>query len=625
MFDDHNILHQDDDRQWIFTTEAHPVHHAPLFVDMDLDRPKLRNRVYNFLLSRRSGERKQYVKSYAPLSTKGKWTEKSSALNYAGHVADTENEMPVRRKSQLHQITSGYELLQNNFTQPSFLPIGYDDGFAYSQQDASNIAHLSLSRSGMVSQSMAIVKGCPNVYSPSFSWINALSGGATDYSSVYISTILDETPTDRRYGVGLLSASQALVSYASGTYLGKSYQGRDAVCSIDQEPQQRKGEDSSTTKQSTQRFDMGGVMGAFDVALREEGNGFTVTQVNSGESIAVTVFQDEAIRTVNRADINTPYVLLSSTNPKAKNSGAVTQPTYQSSSWLPGMNWKLASTRKPSSSHGDGSTDDTQTSRNVIIGDGSGRSFSCEIQLVSRSVIDSGPFSKTEPVNPIEVEQVIKSFPCAPALFGSTVISRLTQTNGISVEGNSILPDERNVMGCNDIDNSNLFSNEPQIRLVHRGVCTFHSKAKRQQQFGAEAVIVVNSDAHDLFLMAAGSEKEEVDQDVPVTTLISGQDGLEMLRFIREDSVENLITKISISPRTPFFDEKGNLRKGSPLPILQASSEAIQIFAMGGWGVHAVDTIVDQSTMNGKEQDQVKKEWQLFLLQHSKESGNESN
>merc|ERR1740124_486731 len=79
IFDEDNILHQDNDREWVFTTEAHPIHHAPLHSSNDKEismTSQLQNRVYKYLLSRRESKLKQHLNSYAPSNAREKWAEK---------------------------------------------------------------------------------------------------------------------------------------------------------------------------------------------------------------------------------------------------------------------------------------------------------------------------------------------------------------------------------------------------------------------------------------------------------------------------------------------------------------------------------------------------------------------
>jgi hypothetical protein len=81
-----------------------------------------------------------------------------------------------------------------------------------------------------------------------------------------------------------------------------------------------------------------------------------------------------------------------------------------------------------------------------------------------------------------------------------------------------------------------------------------------------------------------------------------------------------LVAKVVVAPQGILVNDNGMLRPidGSPdlrFPILQASSEAIQIFASGGWGVHAVERILGQATT--RDVPHRKSEWQLFLMQHS--------
>jgi len=632
IFDEDNILHQDNDREWVFTTEAHPIHHAPLHSSNDKEismTSQLQNRVYKYLLSRRESKLKQHLNSYAPSNAREKWAEKSTMQDYSRQIEEVESVIPARSNSQVHRIRNGYELLGIDFVKPFFLPIDKDE-YSASQQDTSNIAHLSLAPNGMSSQNMAIIKGCPNVYSPSLSWINALSGGATDYANIYVSTVHDEIPVDTKHGVGLLSASHALALYGSGLFLGKVSDNDRESCPVDPNHASTSAKHKeSNNKAHTQRFDMGGGLGAFDVSMSAEGNGFTIEQVKSGESIVVIVVQNELIGQDNDNEVDAPYVMVYSTTPdNQKKRNTSRKKSLPSSSWFPGMNWKTVFTHSSQSLDGRSETDDSRVTRSVVIGDGSGFAFSCAIQVVSRSVVDLRPLAKNDQVHPIEVETIIKNLPCAPALFGPTLIPRLVKTSGITVEGELTLPDEGNEMGCAEANNLFESPNPSKIHLVQRGICTFQSKAIRQHQAGAKGVIVINSEAHDLFLMANGTEsnQKEKEEDLPVSTLVSGKDGLDLISMVKASAPANVIAKIALLPHNGAFYQKKKVNKNQPMfPILHASSEAIQIFSSGGWGVHAVDGRGDKATRSSIGENGNKKEWQLFLLQHSHSEDNESN
>jgi mannosidase alpha-like ER degradation enhancer 2 len=613
-FDEDNIMHRDDEREWIFTTEAHPIHHVPL---KTVGTAELRQQLLTHL--RQSELHHHHHKESASMTDlrTEKWTERSKASDYKHQVIETEKIIAASRQLHGQNIRTGRELFRLGIIQPSFLQVetGDESEHGSSKQDSSNIAHLSLAPNGLSSMSMAIAKACPNLYSPSLSWINALSGGATDYSNVYVSSVIDEKPIDARYGVGLLSSSHALALYGTGLFLGRLT--GDHFCPINQLKRDRhKSKTTSTVPSDTQRFDMGGALGAFDVSVYSEGNGFTIKQVNTGETIAVTVVEEDP--NAIEKNTNEPYVMVYSTIPPSLKKRTLTKSASPTSSWLPGMNWKSIFTREVSSEDSENSFDESKTSRSVVIGDGSGSAFSCEVQVVERKVEDVRVLAPES--YPLEIEEITVSFPCAPALFGPTMIDRLVKTNGLWYEGNLVPPDADDENGCAETGETfhEIDVNHPQIRLVRRGVCTFESKAFRMKERGAQGVVVINRDPRELFLMAHGAEQIS-DKDIPASVLVSGLDGYELLKLIEKRSPGEVTAKVVMVPRNIEVDENGNVHATQKLrfPVLQASPDAIQIFASGGWGVHAMNRPIEIAATSSLGELQPKREWQLYLLQHS--------
>ena len=92
-------------------------------------------------------------------------------------------------------------------------------------------------------------------------------------------------------------------------------------------------------------------------------------------------------------------------------------------------------------------------------------------------------------------------FPCAPALFGPTRLSELSKLGEAQVGGKIRLPDPSDEAGCSEGD-----SYAPTaVQIVKRGTCTFQSKAINQNlRSGAEAVIIINTEPDELFVMADG-------------------------------------------------------------------------------------------------------------------------
>ena len=615
MYDEDNLLHRDLDRQWVFTTEAHPIHNEPAVQassgSSDPEASKHRQRLREMLTKRGGTWSKRRAKSEERRPEK--WAEKSVKADFMRQLSET---LVNNAQAQPMCACKGSELFDIDIFQPSFLPIVIDgDEFSSSQQDDSNIAHLSLSPSGVGMQPLA--KACVNIYSPSLSWVNALNGGAVDYSNVYVSSIHDEIPIDTRYGVGLLSASRALALLGTGLFLGKDPANEDNSCPASLRPPRKKRE----TNSMVQRFDMGGHLGEFEVSVYVDGNGFSIKRLVSGETVVATVVHHENSSDADDEENTRPYVMLyASTTPPTE---VLVSTPNQSQSWLPDMNWKSVFSRAGSSTYNDSTStaQETTTERSVIVGDASGASFSCDLQILRRKQHAENMlnFAKDgDDTYVVETEEIVKSFPCAPGLFGPTRIPNLVKSGGLFVEGELAPPDPGNEDGCTAMERAEEIDGKERVRMVNRGRCTFQTKVRNQKLSGASAVIVVNSmrNPQELFLMAPGNDPDTCDDDFVATILVSGGDGAEILRLVDENNQGTLVAKVLVAPQRMVMDESGTMlaADGSAdirFPLLIASSDAIQVFAAGGWGVHAVGHPHDSGADEGN------REWQLFLLQHS--------
>lgn len=609
MFDEDNLLHRDPDRQWVFTTEAHPIHNEPAVQETSANKVTetmmLRQRVRNLLMNRATGSSRPKPQSW---KKSDKWTEKTAEADFLKQLSET---APMNSNNAHPVALKGYDLLDMDVFQPSILPMqSSSEEFNSSKQDSSNIAHLSLATAGVGMQ--PLTKACVNIYSPVLSWINALNGGATDYANVYVSSVHDDIPQDVRYGVGLLSASHALALYGTGLFLGKIASKGEKISvkdsTLDRNP-------------AIQRFDMGGDLGEFEVSVYAEGNGFYIKHVKSGESMVATVVHEDKSITTDEEDNTSPYVMIYASTPPRTRMRPVAQ---KFESWLPGMNWKSIFKREVSfaAEHTSNTGQDSKVSRSVVIGDASGAAFSCELQIVKRTTVEPHPLVLDGSIHLIETEELIDTFPCAPGLFGPTRVPQLTKTKGVTVEGMLVPPDPADDIGCDPVGMTVEARQGNQIRLINRGSCSFQDKAKNQMHLGANAVIVINTiqNPDELFLMAPGSNKDTYGKDIVSTVLISGADGEEVMKLIDEHRSESLVAKVVVAPQGILVNDNGMLKAidGSPdlhFPILQASSDAIQIFASGGWGVHAVERVLDQATTSDVAHR--KSEWQLFLMQHS--------
>jgi mannosidase alpha-like ER degradation enhancer 2 len=656
-FDEDNILHTDDEREWIFTTEAHPIHYAPpqehhnraarLKALKDSVKDRLRRRV--------QGKHGKLSSPWKVLNEE-KWTDTSQLRHYVkvmepvilqvggAHLARIRNRMIA--EDDTHSIMTASSLVEP-FLSSDQIYVEYD--FFGETLTGGNLAHLSFKKLG---QGYLLTKACPNYYASDLLWIRALNGGATDYADTYISTVQDEVgeSNSRFY---MLGAADALAIHGSGLYVAQVF-GTSQNCPVREEPK----ETSGVTKQGRgqgqegkDRFDLGEDLGSFDVSAFPGGSGFFIQRVESGETVITTLIDDG---TTNEAFM----MVYASPGTSADESDQ-----EQSS-----KNWRLSNSRLASMfkvRNKEPGIVGTLSDRSVVMADLKGNVYVCQIEIIrikngakQESSNDDDSTSEED-----DAKLILARYPCAPALFGPTHISRLVATDGLVVEAVIRPPVTGDEYGCMKVDsddaqvdfmprilekdervpslvNQDLTDGENNnkmelrdddvdddddgqgscqnkvVQLLHRGVCTFQEKAMNQKNnFNAEAVIMINSEEEELFVMSGGAEDNQVaEQDIyPATVLVTGADGDEMLHLIQiatpdDGSAANLLVRVSLIRQDTKLEETGGLFSISGnkfWPAIRASSDSLQIFAKGGWGVHAVQRGGNPNV-----------EWQLYLLRH---------
>jgi len=659
-FDDDNILHNDDDREWVFTTEAHPIHHEQkkemndaidtsvknvsradlkmllkkrALVQMDLSRSELRDVNKN--------------KTLAITSQGEKWAIRTSSSQYLNDIVETEAGLPLRSVADYAgSIMLNFDIhLRKTGLIGSFVTT--DHALKHKSENhmqrEMNIAGLSWNSQGLET---SISKGCPNIHSSSLLWMNALNGGVLDYGDVYVSSLSDDAPIDKRFAVGSLSASAALAFQGSGRFLGMAEQNESAMCPIEEAftvpiltaPK----EENVDVPEDSRRFDMGSDLGPVDVSVFDEGSGFYIHHVNSGETITATI--------LSRGENIPPYIMVYSVTPPQK-AKTVQIDTHTSVSWkFSSGSWKAIFNQKPGvigPQAGEKNVDATQNRarRRVVVAFNPVQSFACEVQLVQRFVISKTVFVNVSENDETAVhyEKILSNFPCAPAMFGPTMDSELAANNGVISEGPIHLPDLNNILGCDSPENS--FSYYPEdrpISIINRGDCKFELKGRTQSMgHDAKAVIIVNDVDDGFFLMSGATDSDPSDDYIgyalPVSVLVDRSDGDKLIAALRQQGT--FIAKILIVPQQGGLqnDSAGNIiiSKGKTgkldWPAVKSTGRAIQIFASQGWGVLAEERIKEAPALVGlpdeiprpkEAMDPALRDWQLYILQHNIKSVN---
>jgi mannosidase alpha-like ER degradation enhancer 2 len=577
-FDDTNMLHVDDEREWIFTTEAHPIHFVPKKrkskeSDKNLELNSRKQKVQEMLELRLAKshvpKRKQLPMTSAKTTNhmlSEKWADNTPMNAYINGILASDSDTLTRK-----QETKNLRLFRR-YLVPE-------------QSQEINQAYMSFGDLGMGDGS-SLLKCCPNFHRSALLWVRALNGGVLDYSEVYLSSVTDDLYAKEKPLA--LTAAQALAYHGSGTFLGefperpscstsgaKSPTDTSTAVSPDATPMQHYA--------NVQRYDMGGDHGEFEITAFAEG--FMLKHGKTGEIVSATILEDGVKTKVEEMTLVNPFVMVYSVKP-VENSAVVAE-TLPKRWKFSGTNWRSFFGTK------DHESSPELYERKVVITSPDTQAFRCEVHLLSTHEDD------TE-------EELLSVYPCAPALFGPSRLSRLNRFGELEVGGEVRLPDPSDETGCSDGD-----SYAPTtVQIVRRGTCTFQSKALNQKmRSGAEAVIVVNNQDDEIFVMSDSGLDEEQDGDIPLTVLMTKHDGDEMIAAIQVAS----IARIHLIPQKGEINaDAGYTGPTGPIdwPMVKTSSEmVVQVLSESGWGVHAINRRINNQK-DGRE-------WQLFFMTHN--------
>jgi mannosidase alpha-like ER degradation enhancer 2 len=641
IFDDDNILHRDNDREWIFTTEAHPIHHVPavkakskwqkgqagqLFADEILS--------LKTTLSYRLTGKKRRKRSSPDDLTKEKWTEHSNRKSYVDHIVtvtvDASTEAYLDRAQSRLPVGDnadsffGETEIIKPFIPPEYAWVNTFDDTVHER----NIAHLSLGDLSL-GDGKHLRKACPNLYSSDLLWMQALNGGAVDYSDVYVSSTNDEFSEVRNQFVAV-GAGEALGFLGTGVYLGRM-DNEDESCPF---PEILEKKVADATGHKTPPLDgdvhqIANEFGVFEVSPFAEGGGFYIHHIDSDTTIITSLLVDEI-------DGSKVLVMIDSST----NNGSISEAGQKTT---------------PDSDREKSTADKTRTDyeRSVIFADFNANSFRCEIELYQKIPSSSHDYNDNDESTDEALYsegRLLARYPCAPALFGPTQMEQLLKTNGVSIEASVFAPVEGDEYGCkkstassssssttagdkgnapgistvNDngnvhpaeevfdeqVDSSDVQSccpNENSIQILLRGECAFQTKALTQkEEWNVAATIIINSDDDELFIMSAGDD--ELARNAPVSVLITGLDGEALLNTMaaaREEDESAVLTARVLVKRQPTSSKEIPKEKYPTVrwPVVRGSTKKLQVFCRDGWGLQA-------------KQDAESSEWKLNLFRH---------
>ena len=303
LFDDKNLLHTDEERDWVFTTEAHPIHHEE--EDESIDKKLLKQKEdLKIRIQRRLDGRMKPVKDIQEDLLQERWTEASQMGVFFNQlhplITEDSKAYKIRRDVELDlsRIKNSFSSVIGPLLPHSYSLSSYFDVYNERQQML-NPAYLTFQKLG---KGAALTNSCPNLYASNYLWIRALNGGITDYSDTYKSRIDDDIMVSEIDSI-LLGSADALALYGTGAHI-KSFHEVFFKCPIEdmKKRNQRNTADIINGKKKDQssnrstRLEMDGV-GSFEVSA------FPGMQIN----LRLCFLNDYILYLIIIFDFNFPY------------------------------------------------------------------------------------------------------------------------------------------------------------------------------------------------------------------------------------------------------------------------------------------------------------------------------
>jgi len=727
-FDDDNVLHSDKDHEWIFTTEAHPIHFVPTYEkqketipksQIESDSPRLAA-VKNYLRDKLL--RLKQDNEGRPLDTSKKqskasdvvsamylmdelWSDSTEPRKYRESILSVFEKIDHHAKSNSSASEFSQHSLKSFFgPEESLLDSVPLLGDTHIFKEDNNLAHIVWNSIGL-GNGYSMKKACANFYAPELTWVNALSGGVLDYTDTYVSAYSEansDYPTSADSLQLLLSSAEALSLHGSGVYLGKvNFDANPGdICRVPHSQTRQTLSDSQAAKNKSppplldeaktviQQVHLAGV-GTFDVSAFPEGSGFFMQLKQTAESLMVTFISDTSGENVNHEMAIMVYASMPRRNSIAQPEEADMQGVNEAGELPKGSldhfsttkaegnvsrlpwkkfvgprwaEWFKNRKNQPKLDNSDEMVDLGPPERAVVYSDLNQNAFHCKVNIIRRTLSAIGGVESKNVLG--DDDELLSTFPCAPALFGPSRMERLIESNGLFLERAIIAPDTANEFGCaSDDDNftpsvtttsknsdfqmvpvelddaagdfiieehDDAFRENKTIQLVQRGKCSFFEKSVNQKN-NADGVIVINTEDTELFVMSHGVDEKEGEQgaDMPVSVLVTGLDGEKIVSLIQLESeqVDNdnndekdgagshLLAQIYIFSQAVEFDAQEEItsdHRNVVWPVVRGSDTAVQVFAQGGWGIHTVRKdggSIQESATTG--------DLQLFLLRHA--------
>ena len=529
MFDDSNVLHRSstegDGQEWIFTTEAHPVHFVP--------------RSYS---SNSTGKEPPTSQGDYSISI-GRKNQDSSATSKVGSTGRVSRLVSVVRDifDKATFDTIAHHLAEGTMSEIKWTKMSNEDVFRRQlnavkdkvsmiqgerkETDEDNLEDNDLFTPLHITDSPLVSKRCKNIHHPRYGWMHALNlYGGLDYEEGFV-------PTNENYPPSPINQAAddmcLVIKDESGS-------GRDANVAdhIPVPP-------IHNTALLTQRVEMQG-LGTFDLAI--DNDGIMAQHLQSGETLEVVIVSSDA---ADKEQVEKfVFVVATSTLPQG------------------------------------------ELLKRAVISDFKSNAFHCEVLLKKTYKEDNERYREGKQIiaqypcscasfGPTRLRALRRT-------RGIEVEAKIFPPRWAEEKG-CYKPDTR------PAENESKGNNNPPtpgiIQMVLRGECPFQQKAINQKvRHDAKAVVVVNTNPNQLFMMSA--EDDSYDEVTPLTVLIDKEDGRDAIRKLRERDIIgeqdfDIICTVRVRPQ---IHEKGR----GEWPLVATSPSAMQMFASKDWGLHVV-------------------------------------
>jgi len=269
---DNNVLHNDNEREWIFTTEAHPIHYVESVAVGDNRLDTQLDQVRTLL--------KEIVSN--------------SSLPLVDNWFSVGQTMPLNESTITHEEKSGVFLESGPALRKKLISAADTASFGIFSLEVSAI---NQARSQFDHGKEGLRKQCPNYHQPDLQWTHALHGDSFDYSTrEHLFMLSHDQSSKADVDERMLTALFSACFYGTDFYASGIVGDSDLSCPVsdtqDDNENAKMNRSQSDIIPGATRYDMGGSLGAFDVSIFPAGDGFVVMHLDSQALLEVSLFHN---------------------------------------------------------------------------------------------------------------------------------------------------------------------------------------------------------------------------------------------------------------------------------------------------------------------------------------------